>query len=257
MDIRLDGRVALVTGSDSGIGEGIAVCLAESGADVVVHYYSDQKGAEATADRVRAAGRQAIVVQGDVGVRADVERMFAELDAAFGTIDILVSNAGVGKGGPFVELDPADFMRVMDINFYGGFHCMQLAGQRMVQQGKPGRMIAITSVHEEAPSLNGSAYHASKGAMRNLVRSVALDLGRHGITVNAIAPGMILTPMNQRAKDDPEYLAEAAAQIPLLRAGLPEDIAHMACFLASDQASYCTGATYFVDGGWMLNQPPV
>jgi glucose 1-dehydrogenase len=257
MEIRLDGRVALVTGADSGIGRGTAVRLAGSGADVAVHYYSDREGAEETARQVEELGRKAIVTQADVGDREAVTRMFEELDAGLGRIDILVSNAGVGAGGPFAEIDPAVFDRVMRTNLYGSFHCGQLAAKRMIAQGDGGRIITITSVHEEAPTKGSAPYHTSKGALRNLMRSMALDLAEHGITVNGIAPGMILTPMNQRAIDDPAYLAEASAQIPAGRAGTPEDIANMACFLASDQASYCTGSTFFVDGGWMLNQPPV
>ena len=257
MDVRLDGKIALVTGADSGIGQGIALCLAQSGADVVVHYYSDRAGAESTAEQVQAAGQRAMVCQADVGKGDDVARMFGELDAAFGRIDVLVSNAGTGVGGSFLEMQPEAFDRVLHTNLYGAFHCGQAAATRMVAQGGGGRIMFISSVHEEAPLLKNAAYNASKGGLRNLMRSMSAELAEHQITVNGIAPGMILTPMNQRAMDDPEYLAAAEAQIPLLRAGKPADIAHMACFLASDLASYCTGGSYFVDGGWMMTQPSV
>ncbi len=257
MELRLDGKVALVTGSDSGIGRGIAVLFASAGADVAVHYYSDAEGAEETATQVRATGRKAIVVQADIGDEAHCERVFAEIDRAFGRFDILVNNAGHGGGGLVPNLDPKVFDRVMRTNLYGPFLCSRLATQRMIAQGDGGRIVNITSVHEEAPTRGSASYHVSKGALRNLTRSTALDVAEHGITVNSIAPGMILTPMNQKAVDDPQVLADAEVQIPVKRAGVPADIANMALFLASDAASYCTGSAYYVDGGWMLTQPPV
>lgn len=257
VELRLDGRVALVTGSDSGIGQGIALRFAASGADVAVHYHTDRAGAEATAAEVTASGRRAIVTQADVGDEAAVARLFGEIDDAFGRIDIMVNNAGHGGGGLIHELDPAKWDRVLKTNLYGPFYCSREAGRRMVAQGGGGRIINISSVHEEAPTRGSSPYVVSKGGLRNLTRTAALDLAPYGITVNDIAPGMILTPMNQEAVDDAGVRADAEAQIPLLRAGLPADIANMALYLASDAASYCTGATYFVDGGWMLSQPPV
>lgn len=257
MELRLDGRVAFVTGSDSGIGQGIARLYAESGADVVVHYYSDEAGAEETAASVREAGRRAIVVQADIGDEAAVERVFREIDAAFGQLDIMVNNAGQGGGGYVHELDPEVWDRVLRTNLYGPFYCSRQAGRRMVERNAGGRIINITSVHEESPTAGSSPYDVSKGGLRNLTRTQALELAPHGITVNALAPGMILTPMNHEARDDAKVREEAEAQIPMRRAGVPADIAHMALFLASDAASYCTGSTFFVDGGWMLTRPPV
>lgn len=257
MELRLDNKVALVTGSDSGIGQGIAKAFAESGADVVVTWRTDRAGAEETARMVTDAGRQALIVQVDVADASAVEAMFAELDARFGRIDIMVNNAGIGSNGAVHDLAFDDWQRVLDVNLNGTFRCSALAARRMLAQGDGGRIINITSVHEEACSSTGSAYNASKAAVRNLTRTQAIELAPHGITVNVIAPGMIVTPMNKRAQDDPDYLAWAAAQIPARRAGYPEDIANMAVFLASDAASYCTGSTFFVDGGWMLTRPPV
>ena len=257
MQLRVDGKVALITGSDSGIGQGIARLFAGSGADVAVHYHTDREGAGETAAMVRDAGRRAIVVQADVGSEAEVDRMFREVDDAFGRIGIMVNNAGQGGGGLIHELDPAVWDRVLKTNLYGPFYCSRLAGRRMVERGEGGRIINISSVHEEACRAGGGPYDVSKAGLRNLTRTQAIELAPHGITVNDIAPGMILTPMNQKAKDDPEYRQGAEAQIPLLRAGVPADVAHMALFLASDAASYCTGSTFFVDGGWMLTQPPV
>ena len=257
VELRLDGKVALITGSDSGIGQGIARLYAESGADVAVHYYSDRAGAEETASTVRDAGRRAIVVQADVGDATEVDRLFGEVDAAFGQIDILVNNAGQGGGGLVHELDPAVWDRVLKTNLYGPFLCSRLAARRMIARGEGGRIINIGSVHEEVCTAGAAPYCVSKGGVRNLTRSQAAELAPYGITVNDIAPGMILTPMNREAMVDPDVRREAEALIPLRRAGVPADIAHMALFIASDAASYCTGATYYVDGGWMLVQPPV
>lgn len=257
MERRLAGKTALITGSDSGIGRGIAELFAEQGADVTVTYHSDQAGAEETAARVRAHGQRAIVAAVDVGDEASVEQLFAAHDATFGQIDILVNNAGIGIGGHVVDLPFASWERVIRTNLHGPFLCSQQAARRMIARGEGGRIIQITSVHEEACSPGGSSYNASKSGLRNLMRTLAVELGPHGITCNSIAPGMILTPMNHRAANDPAYLRDAEAQIVMRRAGQPRDIAEMALFLASDAASYCTGATYYVDGGWMLTWPPV
>jgi glucose 1-dehydrogenase len=253
----LDGKFALVTGADSGIGRGIATRFAESGANVTVTYFTDKTGAEETAAMIESFGRKALVAQVDVGEPAAVEALFALHDDAFGQIDVLVNNAGMGIGGHVVNQPFADWERVIRTNLHGPFLCSQQAGRRMLARGQGGRIVMITSVHEEACSPGGGAYCASKSGLRNLMRTLAGELGPHGITVNGIAPGMILTPMNGRAMVDPEYLHHAESLIPSRRAGVPADIANMALFLASDEGSYCNGSTFFVDGGWMLNHPPV
>jgi glucose 1-dehydrogenase len=257
MDLRLDGKVALITGADSGIGRGIALRFAEAGADIVVAYFSDETGAKETASRVESHGRQALIVQGDVGEPAAVERMFQALDARFGQIDILVNNAGTVVVAPIVDVAFETWERVIRTNLHGPFLTIQQAARRMLAQGAGGRIINISSVHEEACTENASPYNASKGGLRNLTRTAAVELGPSGITVNGIAPGMILTPLNSVAMSDEQYLRDAEEQIVMRRAGLPVDVANMALFLASDAAEYCTGATYYVDGGWMLTWPPV
>jgi glucose 1-dehydrogenase len=253
----LAGKVALVTGASSGIGRGIAEALAEAGADVVINYQRDADGAEETARAVRASGRRALVAQADVGDPDAVVRLFGALDAEFGRLDILVNNAGIGGGGRVSEADFASWERVIRTNLHGPFLCSQQAARRLIAQGQGGRIVNITSVHEEACSIGSGAYCASKAGLRNLTRTLALELGEHGVTANVIAPGMILTPMNRRAQEDPDYLRWAEAQIPVRRVGQPRDIGGMVVFLCSEAGSYCSGSTFFVDGGWMLRYPPV
>jgi glucose 1-dehydrogenase len=254
----LSSRVALVTGAGSGIGRGIAVALAEAGAAVAVNYRGNASGAAETARLVEAVGGRALVVAADVGQEPAVEAMFEMVLSAFGRMDILVNNAGHGGGGrQFVDTPLSAFEAVLRSNLYGPFLCAQRAVRQMIAQGAGGRIVNVTSVHEVAPGIGGGAYCVSKAALSMFTKSLALELGPHAITVNSVAPGMILTGMNRRAMEDPAVLAAAEVQIPARRAGQPEDIAAMVRFLCSDAASYCTGATYYVDGGWMLAWPPV
>jgi NAD(P)-dependent dehydrogenase (short-subunit alcohol dehydrogenase family) len=260
VELRLEGKTALVTGASSGIGQGIAETLAQAGADVAINYWTDAVGAEETARRVHAAGHRALTIRADVGDPEQVAAMFDRIDAELGTLDILVANAGhsTSTPKPLHKMSWAEWDRVLRSNLDGTFLCGREAARRMVDRGAGGRIVNISSVHEEACNIpNDGPYCVAKGGVRNLTRSMALELGPHGITVNAVAPGMILTPMNQQALDDPAYLADAEAQIPLRRAGTPADIADMVLFLCSEHASYCTGGTYLVDGGWMLSWPPV
>jgi glucose 1-dehydrogenase len=259
VDVRLDGKKALVTGASSGIGQGIAEALAAAGADVGINFFSNDAGAEETAYRVRALGRQAALLQADVGDPEQVAAMFEAFDLEFGPIDILVANSGhAHPEQPLHEISWQDWDRVLRTNLYGPFHCGREAARRMVEHRVAGRIVNISSVHEEAcNTVNSGPYCVSKGGLRNLTRAMAMELGPYGITVNDVSPGMILTPLNARALVDPEYLSHAEALIPSRRAGLPADVANMVVFLCSDHASYCNGGTYLVDGGWMLNWPPV
>lgn len=259
MKIRLDGKNGLVTGASSGIGQGIAVALAAAGASVGINYRSNMEGAEETARRVREAGQRALVMEADVGDPEQVATMFRRFDAEMGPIDILVANAGHGSSSkPLHETSWDEWDRVLRSNLHGAFLCGREAARRMLATGNGGRIVNISSVHEEACSVpEDGPYCVAKGGVRNLTRAMALELAPYGITVNDVAPGMILTPMNQRALEDANYRADAEAQIPVRRAGTPADIAAMVIFLCSDHASYCTGGTYLVDGGWMLNWPPV
>lgn len=259
MKIRLDGKNGLVTGASSGIGQGIAVALAAAGASVGINYRSNMEGAEETARRVREAGQRALVMEADVGDPEQVATMFRRFDAEMGPIDILVANAGHGSSSkPLHETSWDQWDRVLRSNLHGAFLCGREAARRMLATGNGGRIVNISSVHEEACSVpEDGPYCVAKGGVRNLTRAMALELAPYGITVNDVAPGMILTPMNQRALEDANYRADAEAQIPVRRAGTPADIAAMVIFLCSDHASYCTGGTYLVDGGWMLTWPPV
>jgi glucose 1-dehydrogenase len=257
MELRLDGKVALVTGSSSGIGRGIAEGLARAGADVTVTYTSDREGGEETAKTIRKLKRRALVAQVDVSAEEQVDRLFADHLAEFGQLDIFVNNAGIGGPGKIHEITTEQWDKVLRVNLYGAFFGMRLAARQMIAQGGGGRIITISSVHEESCWADGGPYCVSKAGLRNLMRTMAIELGEHKITVNGIAPGMIRTPINPRAMTDEQYVAESAAQIVIGRIGEPEDVANMAVFLASEAGSYCTGATHYVDGGWMLTWPPV
>ncbi|WP_324670739.1 glucose 1-dehydrogenase [Hymenobacter sp. GOD-10R] len=249
---KLAGKVALVTGSDSGIGQATAIEFAREGANVVIVYHTDQEGAEHTRQAVEEAGQQALVVQTDVSEAQQAEQLFTQSLERFGTLDILVNNAGVsGAHKPVVEMEPAEFEKTIRTDLFGPFYLARLFARHRKEQGGKGKIINVTSIHEEVVSPNTADYCAAKGGLRNLTRTLALELAEDGINVNNIAPGMILTPMNQKALDDPKFRDEQAQKIPMKRAGHPEEIAKLALFLASADSDYVSGSTYVMDGAFM------
>ncbi|WP_258802325.1 SDR family NAD(P)-dependent oxidoreductase [Pseudarthrobacter sp. NS4] len=249
---KLQDKVAFITGSDSGIGQATAVEFAREGADVVVHYLHDRDGAESTREQIESHGRRAIIVEGDHGDEEKVKKMFAAAFEAFGRVDILMNNASADASGTYVaDLDIADFERTLRSNLIGQLICCKHFINHRKQQGGGGKIINTTSVHEEQPRAGAADYDCSKGALRNLTRTLVLEISELGMTVNNIAPGMVLTPFNQKAIDDPEYLEQQVQSIPLKRAAQPSEIGRLAVFLASADGDYVTGATYVMDGGLM------
>ncbi|MEP7019715.1 MAG: glucose 1-dehydrogenase [Pseudonocardiales bacterium] len=251
---RLAGKIALITGSDSGIGQATAIEFAREGADLVVHYLHDEQGASHTKAEVEGAGRRAIIVQADVSDEDQVHRLFDAAVTELGSPDILVNNAGVDASGtPVAELSTAVWDKAIRTNLYGYFFCARRFIQLRLAAGEPGKIINVSSVHADNPNAGGSDYDCSKGAIRMLTRTLALELAPHHINVNSLAPGMVLTPFNQAAIDDPELLEKQVQSIPWKRAAQPAEIAKLALFLASSDADYVTGASYVMDGGLMIN----
>ncbi len=251
---RLLGKVALITGSDSGIGQATALAYAEEGADVVVTFLHDADGAAETAEGVTGAGRRAIVVQVDISDEGQVAALFDRAIEELGTVDILVNNAGVDASGTDVgELSTEVWDTAIRTNVYGPFFCCRRFIQERKQRGGEGKIVNVTSVHEDIPNAGGADYDCSKGAVRNLTRTLALELAPMKINVNNLAPGMVLTPFNQAAIDDPDLLEEQVRSIPFKRAAEPAEIARLAIFLASSESDYCTGSTFTMDGGLAQN----
>jgi glucose 1-dehydrogenase len=251
---KLENKTALVTGSDSGIGRAIAVEFAKNGANVIVCYHSDEEGATETLEEVISQGTKGKVIKLDISDEQQVDAEMDRIVAEFGSLDILINNSGVnGSGIPVAEMDTATFDKTIRTNLYGTFFCSRKFVQQRIAAGTGGKIINISSVHEEITAPGNADYNASKAGIRNLMRTMALEVAPSGITVNNIAPGMILTPMNQKAVDDRETRENAEKNIPLGRAGKPEEIAFLALFLASDEANYVTGSTYVMDGGLMIN----
>jgi glucose 1-dehydrogenase len=261
--VRLDGKVALVTGSSQGIGQGIVLRLAQAGADVVINYRSNPDGAQETLEKVNAIGgkchlaecpnSQAYTVQADLGNVDMVRELIAESIGHFGKLDILVNNAGIEKHAPFWEVTEADYDAVMNVNLKGVFFATQAFVKHLLDTKRPGKIINISSVHEDLPFPNFTAYCASKGGMKMFARNLAVELGALGITINNVAPGAIETPINTKLLNNPEKLGALLQNIPLGRLGQPQDVASLVTFLASAEADYITGSTFVVDGGLLWN----
>jgi glucose 1-dehydrogenase len=246
---RLLGRKALVTGSSKGIGRAIALRLAQEGADVAINYNSDPQGAEEALADVQALGRRGALLRANLAKVEEVRDLVARSENALGGLDVLVNNAGIEKHAAFWDVTEADFDAVLDVNLKGVFFATQAFVQQCRAAGRPGKIINISSVHEDLAFPNFAAYCASKGGVRMLTRTLAVELGPLGITINNIAPGAIETPINTKLLNDPVKLRSLVGQIPLQRLGKPEDVAGLAAFLASDDSRYVTGATYLIDGG--------
>ena len=245
----MDNQVVIVTGGSRGIGYGIAKCFAGKGASLVIADVDldAAKKAAAALDGVGATG--AIGVACDVTDRAQVSAMVDTAVATFGRIDVLVNNAGICPFVEFMDMTPEVWQRTIDVNLTGAFHCTQLVARKMIARGKGGRIVFITSLAENVSDSHQVDYGASKGGLRMLMVGSSIPLARHGITCNAIAPGMIVTPMTEHHWSKPESQAYAAERIPIGRLGTPEDIGKVAVFLASPEAEYVTGVTVRVDGG--------
>jgi glucose 1-dehydrogenase len=251
--MKLAQKKVLVTGADSGIGRAIAVRFAQEGADVAVHYRSDDAGAAQTVEAIRGAGRRAEAFQADVGIPAEAQALFSSATGFLDGIDVLVNCAGKSPSMvPALELPLEEFEEMLRVNLTGPWVLTQAAARHMVTAGG-GSIVNVTSVHEEIVSPGGSAYEASKAGLRSVTRAMALELASKGVRVNNIAPGMIRTEMTADRLDDPQKAREAMAQIPMGRPGEAREVANVAVFLASDESSYVTGSSYFVDGGLMVH----
>ncbi|MFN0121397.1 MAG: glucose 1-dehydrogenase [Blastocatellia bacterium] len=247
--MRLDHKIALVTGASQGIGRAIATRFARAGAAVVINHLAHQTDAEKVLGEIQAAGGQGLIIQADVTRNADIRRMFDTAAAHFGQLDILVNNAGIEIEAAFPDITETDFDAVMNVNFRGAFFCAQAFVRHLRATSRPGRIINISSIHEDLPYPGHTAYCASKGALKMLTRNLAVELGPAGICINNIAPGAIETPINAALLADQTRTALLRAQIPLGRLGSTSDVAALAVFIASDEAAYITGATFYVDGG--------
>jgi glucose 1-dehydrogenase len=251
--MKLIGKKALVTGSNQGIGQAIALRLAEEGADIIIDYVTHPETAAETVQLVEKIGRRAVAIQADISKVGDTARMVVEAVQALGGLDILVNNAGVEKNAPFWEVTEADYNFVLDINLKGAFFATQAFVRHRMEVKQPGKVINVSSVHEDLPFPHFTSYCASKGGMKMVMRNLSIELAPFGITVNNIAPGAIETPINTALLHDPTKLNALLQNIPLARLGKSTDVAGVAAFLASADADYITGATIVVDGGLTWN----
>ena len=253
------GKNVLITGGTSGIGQAMAVRFAEHGANVAINYLRVPGEAEETHEQVHACVRKVrqegvrdVLVGADVSNEAEVVGMVAETVEQLGGIDVLVNNAGIQVSRPSHELSAADFDKVLAVNLRGAFLCAREAIKHFLADGKPGSIINVSSVHQRIPKPNYLGYSVSKGGMQNMTTTLALEYAANGVRVNAIGPGATVTPINRAWIDDPDKRDMVTAHIPIPRAGEADEMAGVACFLASDDAAYITGQTIFVDGGLTL-----
>ncbi len=254
--MKLQGKTALITGADSGIGQEIARVFAQEGANVAIIYNTDEQGAQETRRLVEAQGRKALVLQGDVGDSASVEKFFARTVAELGVVDLLVNNAGQAMGEEKNGVDETTDERleqILRVNLMGPFFCARPFIKLRKQHGGKGRLINISSVAQHLPTAKSAPYGMSKAGLGSFTRSLSVELAELKINVNGIAPGLIQTPMTQKRLDDPKAREASMKEIPWHRAGQPEEIARLALFLASDEGDYVTGQTWVMDGGLTMN----
>jgi glucose 1-dehydrogenase len=249
----LKGKVAIVTGAGTGIGQGIAKRLGCEGAKVIVDYVGTPEGAQETERAIKEAGGEGEIVRADVTKLDDVNCLVNTAWERFGSADFLINNAGVEKRSEFWDTTERDFDLVMNVNLRGPFFLTQAFVRRLRDAKRPGRIVNISSVHEDMVFPGFDSYVCSKGALRMLMRNLAVELGPLGITVNNVAPGAIATPINKSLLANKEQLEALLHNIPLARMGTPEDVAGLVAFLVSDDASYISGSTFVVDGGLMRN----
>lgn len=259
VDKPLAGQKALVTGANSGIGEGVAIALGQAGADVAVNYVEGDDTARAVVEKIKQYGGNAIMYRADVSSEDDVGAMFNQVVRDFGTIDILVNNAGLQRDAAFADMTLEQWNKVLDVNLTGQFLCSRAAVREFLRRGlvpsvsrAAGKIICMSSVHQEIPWGGHANYATSKGGIKMLMESMAQELAPQRIRVNGIAPGAIQTPINTSAWSTPEALKSLLTLIPYGRIGLPEDIARAVVWLASDDFDYVVGTTLFVDGGMTL-----
>lgn len=257
--ISLAGQPALVTGANSGIGKAVALGLAAAGADVVINYVTDPAAAEEAAHAIEAMGRRALTIKADVSREDEITAMFAKAVDHFGTLHIVVSNAGLQRDAPFDQMTLEQWNTVIGVNLTGQFLCAREAARIFKSRGvvedislAAGKIVCMSSVHQEIPWAGHANYAASKGGVMLLMKSIAQELAPYRIRVNSIAPGAIRTPINTAAWETPEAYRDLMTLVPYKRIGMPDDIAQAAVWLASDAADYVTGATLFVDGGMTL-----
>ena len=248
-----DGKVAVVTGAGSGIGYSIAERLAGEGAAVCVNYLGYEDEAKALAQRLP----KGIAVKADVSKAAEVQAMVDATVKTFGTIDVLINNAGLERSVPFLDIDEATWDLMLDVDLKGAFFCAQACGRVMRDSGRGGSIVNISSIHEDVPFPGFTPYCAAKGGLRMLMRNAAIELAPYNIRVNNVAPGAIATPINADTLNHPERVAMLKQIVPLMRMGKPEEVAEVALFLASDRSSYVTGSTYYVDGGMVRYSQPL
>ena len=251
----LKGKVAIVTGGNSGIGKAIALALAGLGANVAIDYVSDPNATEELEKQIVALGDRAIGVKADVSKVDELQRLIDTTVEKFGHLDIMINNAGIETRTSILDTTEAQYEKVLEINLKSAFFGTQLAAKQMIKQGTGGRIINVTSVHEDWPMPGNTPYCLSKGGMRMLTRTAGVELAPHGIQVIGIGPGAVATPINLSTMDDPEKMKTLDAAIPLGRMANPDEIANVAAFLTGDGASYLTATTVFVDGGIMHSSP--